>query len=392
MITDMQVAQAAKCVLRVFDGPLQGCEFVLSQRRTLFVVGPQETIFSAERPLVIPDDAIYVPLASGGCNFEVLLEDNGRSGCVVRVLLAGGPVERSVDFQGVVDLEGLRVAFRPADECWSEQLLAQEVAEPQARARKGRWWRGLAIAGAALVFVLGVVAVAWQAMRTEAVSSVEALVAGASGELAVLDGRDHKVYVFASSEREASWGRQALVRNGYAATQVLTRYDERRRLEAVLAEHFPQLAFHRLDLGEPARPKVLVSAQRSQVTDAGRKVVESTLKEAAPYIREVQLVSSDDDELVRLAEEGLQRLAMRYVRTRSEGGVSFVVEGRLEDAGLKALNSFIWAFDQQWGERFVRFSVELVDDWAKGKSFKYGPDGYVKGSPSSWYFSVPPGA
>ncbi|WP_306461289.1 PrgH/EprH family type III secretion apparatus protein, partial [Pseudomonas fluorescens] len=46
-------------------------------------------------------------------------------------------------------------------------------------------------------------------------------------------------------------------------------------------------------------------------------------------------------------------------------------------------------FNQQWGERYVHFAIELKDDWLKGKSFQYGPQGYVKMTPSSWYFPKP---
>ena len=43
----------------------------------------------------------------------------------------------------------------------------------------------------------------------------------------------------------------------------------------------------------------------------------------------------------------------------------------------------------QWGDRYVHFAIELKDDWMKGKSFQYGADGYIKMTPSSWYFPKP---
>ena len=61
-VTNMQDSPAQQWVLRIFNGPLQGCEFQLTERRTLFVVGTQERFCDPDHPLSVPVDAIYVPL------------------------------------------------------------------------------------------------------------------------------------------------------------------------------------------------------------------------------------------------------------------------------------------------------------------------------------------
>ncbi|VCU67892.1 MULTISPECIES: PrgH/EprH family type III secretion apparatus protein [Pseudomonas] len=383
-------SSAMQCVLRVFNGPLQGCEFTLSQQRTFFIVGAESQFCSLEQPPSIPPEVIYVPLASGGCNFEVLLEENGRSGCVARLQSEDGPQEMVLAFQQLHLVGALQIALRPADVPWAVELI-----EPLAVVREGGGQRILGgmrqcvWLGAGLV-LLGVLALmAWNVSRPSQVSSIEALMGGTNTTMTVLNGRDNQVYVVAESERDASWGRQVLVRNGYSATQVITAYDEQKRLEVLVAELAPQLAYHRMDLSDPATPKLLISQQRNVLLPAQKERLESALRVAVPYARDIEIVSSDDARLAHLAEEGLRRLMLPFTRHANTDSVTFTVEGSLDDAELQALGSFVTRFNRQWGERYVHFALELRDDWLKGKSFQYGPQGYIKTTPSSWYFPKP---
>jgi len=391
MVDNMQDSPATQCVLRVFNGPLQGCEFNLAQHDNFFLVGPEARFCAAEHLPSVPEDAVYIPLDAGGCNFEVLLEENARSGCRLRVLGALGVEERTLAFQTLENIEGLQIAVRPVDEPWLEALLQPATPAPRSPhlmqvpgSRAQQWGIGLV-----LLLVLGGAVFAWQVSRPSPVSSVEALIRGADAEMSVLYGRDRAVYVFADSERQAGWGRQVLVRNGYAATRLLTTYGERARLEALLLENEPRLAFHRLDLADPAQPRLLVSAQRNLLTPQDQLRVQHLLREAAPYAREVVIVGSDDGLLARQAEQGLQRLALPFTRQANGDSVTYRVEGSLEDVELQALNSYVTRFNQLWGDRYVNFVIELKDDWLKGKSFQYGPQGYIKMTPSSWYFPKP---
>lgn len=384
----MQDSPATQCVLRVFNGPLQGCEFDLAQPRTLFVVGAEATFCSIEQPPSVPEDAIYIPLQCGGRNFEVLPADNGRSGCVVRILSDEGVVERLIPFQSLENISELLIAVRPLDEVWRSGLLVHGPAvraglEP---ARVPSTVSRRVAAGAVLAIMAGLAMFGWYASRPTPVSSVEALIAGGNNSMVVVYGRDRAIHVFADSERDAAWGRQVLVRNGYSATQVITLYDERRRLESLVSSLAPQLAYHRIDLSDPMVPQLWTSRQRSVLPPELQRRLVSALVAVAPYARDIKIVHGDDEELLHLAEQGLHRLALTFSQHKHADGVTFTVEGSLEDAELQALGDFVTAFGQQWGERYVHFAIELKDDWLKGKSFQYGPQGYIKVTPSSWYF------
>ena len=384
----MQDSPATQCVLRVFNGPLQGCEFDLVQQRTLFVVGSEARFCTIEHPPSVPEDAIYIPLACGGRNFEVLLGDNDGVGCTLRILGEEGGVERPMPFQSLEHISQLLIAVRPRDEAWRSELLVRDpaaLAEPEPARVPATVLRRVAV-GTALVMMVGLAIFGWYASRPTPVSTVEALVAGGNNSMVAVHGRDQAIHVFAESERDAGWGRQVLVRHGYSATQVMTTYDERRRLESLVSSLAPQLAYHRIDLSDPVVPRLLISRQRGLLTPDLQSRLERALGAVAPYAREIKIVKSDDDELSQQAEQGLQRLALLFTRHTHADGVTFTVEGKLEDAELQALGDFVEAFGRQWGERYVHFAIELKDDGLKGKSFQYGPQGYIKMTPSSWYF------
>lgn len=281
--------------------------------------------------------------------------------------------------------------MRPLDEAWRSELLERTpvVLAESEPARAPSFVTRRVVVGAVLVMLVGLAIFGWYASRHTPVSDVEALIAGGNNGMVVVYGRDRAIYVFADTERDAAWGRQVLVRKGYSATQVMTTYDERRRLESLVSSLAPQLAYHRIDLSDPVVPQLWISRQRSLLPPELQRRLESALVTVAPYAREIKIVQSDDDELLHLAEQGLQRLALPFTRHKHADGVTFTVAGSLEDAELQALSNFVTAFGQQWGERYVHFAIELKDDWLKGKSFQYGPQGYIKMTPSSWYFPKP---
>jgi len=78
-----------------------------------------------------------------------------------------------------------------------------------------------------------------------------------------------------------------------------------------------------------------------------------------------------------------------YHRSAQANSITFTVQGALADTELQAVRDYVSGFYRQWGDRYVHFEIELHDDWLKGKSFQYGPQGYIKMTPSSWYFPKP---
>ncbi|MGO4320283.1 PrgH/EprH family type III secretion apparatus protein [Pseudomonas sp. KB_12] len=374
------------CILRILNGPLQGCEFPLGEGTTLFVVGAVEVLGDGARAASVPADAIFVPLEEGGCNFEVLADQATSDGVPVRLLGDSIEVRRCV-FQARMQLGGLQVALRPADQSWAPECLGPADSPCNAAVFSGwraHWPRG--IAGALVLVALVTVVSLWSMPGPSPETDIRALIAGASAPVQVLRGRDEAVYVFVSSERDAGWSRQVLTRHARLNSEVLMLDQERRRLEQLLVDHDPQLAWHFLDLKDPSVPRLLLSAQRNLLTPDKEAKLLDTVLAAAPYARDVVLQMQDDALLADLAQGGLQRLALTFSRVEHADGLSFAIEGNLQDADLAAARQYVDDFYRQWGDRYVHFTVELKDDALKGTSFQTGPQGYVKTSPSSWHF------
>lgn len=375
------------CVLRILNGPLQGCEFPLANTTTLFVVGTVDVLGEGALTASVPADAIFIPLEEGGCNFEVLADQVTPDGLPVR-LLNDSSETRHCALQTRVQIGGLHIALRLEDQSWAPELLGQPLAST-IDAAAVQWWRGSStrwlasgLALAALIAAAGLWSVPGPAPETD----IRALIAGASAEVEVLRGRDHGVYVFVSSERDAGWSRQVLVRHDTLSGKVLVREQERRRLEQLLVEHDPQLAWHALDLKDPSLPRLLISAQRNLLTPNKQAKLLDALLAAAPYARDIEVQMQDDNLLANLAQEGLQRLSLAYNRIEHQDSVTFAVAGNLQDSELAATRRYVDNFYRQWGDRYVHFTVELKDDALKDKSFQSGPQGYIKMTSSSWHF------
>ncbi|MBF7141022.1 MULTISPECIES: PrgH/EprH family type III secretion apparatus protein [Pseudomonas] len=383
----MQVSETKPCVLRILNGPLSGAEFTLTRPVTLVVVGPPAQYCDGQSPSTVPVEALYVPLEQASSNFEILLGENSLNGCQVRWLETAQSREETVPFQTPHQVGSLLFALKPSDEPWADRVLSTEGTASATTKGAGR--AGWLVGAAAVVLLAAAGGMAYWLQDTS-VASVETVLAGAAGPLDVVRGSNGQVYVFAEHEREARWARQVLMRQGVqGTTQVLVRREERDRVQAMLADAFPAVAYHRLDLAHIQLPQLWLSQQRNLLTPGTQKALETALLAAMPYAREVQVRSADDAELVRVAEQGLARLAIPFERHTKADSVTFSLRGNLTDTDIAAVRDYVSQFYQHYGDRYVYFAVELKDDWLKDKSFQYGAGGYVKLSPSSWYFSKP---
>lgn len=384
----MQASNPPLAVLRILNGPLQGAEFALENACTLFLVGPQAS-WSEPAPSTVLAEVICIPLEQGGCNFEVLLPDNQRDACTLRIASAEGSIEREACYQTCIEVGALQLAIKPVQDAWVESVLSGRSATVGASTKPPRplpTWAVPALGSAlAAVLVVGT----WLALRDNPVAGVEHLLAGATGTLQVVPGRQGTVYIFAHNERDASWARQVLTRDGKLDATVVPVHDERRRLQRVLAEHFPAMAWHRFDFTDAASPQIWVSRQRAVMDVAAQKTLQQALLTHMPYAREVRIAFADDQLAAQRAEEGLVRLGIDYRRVVKRDSVTLNVQGALQDNELLAVRDYVNEYYRLWGDRYVHFAVELKDDWLKDLSFQYGPSGYIKTTPSSWYFPKP---
>ncbi len=333
------------CVLRVGSGLLQGCEFRLCNSRTLFIVGTTDLLGDDGLASAVPDEAIFVPLEQRGCNFEVLL---GPQGVSLRIL--GEEIEER----------------RVGKECRSRWFNAQTPAEPTKSTRNRRPMLKRMVVTVLLFILLAVCAAVSSLPMENSRADIAALVAGTRAATNVLQGRDGRIYVFVTSQYDAGWSRQVLMRQ---------------RISSSVLD-----VLRRIDLSQPSSVRVLHGTAQGPLDAELRQQVSRLLLGEAAYLRQVDFEELDERLPNTLAAQGLEQLGLTFERIEQGDGTLFTIAGDLRDAEREEARRFVDEFYRRWGRRHVRFNIELRDDPFKGRSFQLGPEGYIKTSQSSWHF------
>jgi type III secretion system PrgH/EprH family protein len=379
-------------VLRILNGAMRGAEFELSRGNTLFVAGSADAFSDESRLPEFPDNAIFIPLDQGMFNFEIvaLAEDN----VTLRELNEIEVREQACPLNTVIAIGTLEFSVKPYGADWDAAVLNHPLPTlpaiketPQPRVSM---WRRAIIAGLLLTMLAVSIGTAyWMHDTTQRQKTrLSDLLQGSINEYQVVKGKDDVFYIFAGTLRDASWARQALVRSDFnVPVKVVYAQAEKTRIEKLLDKEESLRAYHILRLDDPANPELLVSAERGPRDQAARNRMAARVMTMLPYARQVQIVPLSDAVVARDAQRGLDRLGIRYKRTDKAGSTSFAVQTILDDSDLQNLRSYVDGFYQRWGSHYVHFSVDLKDDWLKGKSFGYGTDSYVKLTNSHWFFS-----
>ncbi|MGC0152634.1 PrgH/EprH family type III secretion apparatus protein [Chromobacterium vaccinii] len=386
-VEDIQTFGPDAVVVRLLNSPLRGCEFLLPQGRTLFLVGPERTLDGGGgAPPELPADTLYVPLEYGGVNFEVIVDGDQAT---IRELGPDDAEARVVDFSQALDVGALQLALRPRHQDWLPDALSAP-AQPEAGAarepRRGWWWLP------ALALVLAAAGGAWWLWNSPQRQAAElsTLLGGNPQRFRVLDGRDGRFYVASADLRARAWAAQALLRSEYRdKAQALDPGQENERIARWLADTRPGLAYYHLQLDDPRQPQLWISRQRAPLDARARQLLSLQLMGQLPYASQVDIVDIDDASAAQAAESGLSRQALPFSRSANPDSVTFVIEGALDDGELERARRFVDGYYRQWGGRYVQFAIELKDDWLKGKSFAYGSQGYVKMTAGHWYFPKP---
>ena len=389
--------------LRLLNGLLNGVEFSLQTGRTLFCVGDAQAFDAGERQdelaLARASDALFIPGNGQGPNFTIEVGGEYASGDFSIEILSDPVRHVAGEFQQLCQAGALLFAVKPADATWNDAVLNRldvaatvtATALPPVTPAAGvprpsaKWILPLAVVlSTALAGVAG-----WAYWHIESAPRQETTLArllqGGAQRYAIRQGKDKVFYVLAHSETDAIWARQALSRQSIGQpVRVLTAASEQARIEHLLDER--KVNFFAVRMDDPLSPAVVLSAERNgEMPD-----LQAALLAAMPYARTLDLNRVADATVVADAQARLDKLALHYEkRETGPDGVVFVLSGDLADSALNQLQGPIAEFEHAYGTRYVRFVLELREDWLKGKSFKYGADGYVQLSSTHWYFPKP---
>lgn len=381
-----------KIIIRLLNGPLLGCEFVLSPGRTLFIVGDSSSLMMNDYLPNLPRDTLFIPLEQGGSNFEVVFEDTEPQNAVLRKLSADGSDEdaRSPIFNQVLHIGKLAFALRLENQFWSSEVLdyPNVIFSPK-KTKKNSGYISTILALMIVTSLLVGGFWLWTTPQQQA-NELGVLLGNEDQRFHVLFGRNKIFYIIANNERDVSWAQQVIARGeSKEPVKVISSARENERVTRWLADNYPAIAYYRLQMDDPLQPELWVSRQRSIMSNDILEMLRKRLMTLLPYAEHVNIVSMDDSAAVHQAEVELKRNALPYSRSDQNEGISFVIQGALNDGELLRAQKLVDDYYRQWGERYVHFSIELKDDWLKSYSFQYGDQGYVKISPENWYFPKP---
>ncbi|KAA9711746.1 type III secretion system inner membrane ring protein PrgH, partial [Escherichia coli] len=131
------------------------------------------------------------------------------------------------------------------------------------------------------------------------------------------------------------WARQVLARGDYDKNaRVINENEENKRISIWLDTYYPQLAYYLIHFDEPRKPVFWLSRQRNTMSKKELEVLSQKLRALMPYADSVNITLMDDVTAAGQAEAGLKQQALPYSRRNHKGGVTFVIQGALDDVEI----------------------------------------------------------
>ncbi len=405
-----EATQSLNYVFKVLSGPLKGIEFLLAAQNYFVCVGNQaEMPEEFARSLESTDRSLYLP-AVGIChNFSVNLgqnlsepnlDDEDRFEVTVHYLTHQETI--TLELNAVCQIGGVHFALKHEGQPWSQTVLGGVLPAPvnvdaqitapasvTAPVSKAGFKWGKKLVAACLALLCFGSAAAWLKYHhsTDVNNGSKALeeLMGKQVGYSVQLGRDGIYYIFAQNSQQAEWAKQAVARaKSDKWWKVVTPQEEEARLARVLERS--SVNFFVIRFADPRVPTLVMNSKNNSVDARALDNITKTLLEALPYARTVHIELYDNQDLIRSAQEGLMALGFDYQMVQSDQGVTLVSHMSSGDARMAEFSRYADQFYRTWGRRYVHFSVELRDESLKGKSFKYGRDGYVNMGQSHWLF------
>ncbi|WP_380178199.1 PrgH/EprH family type III secretion apparatus protein [Kalamiella sp. sgz302252] len=387
-------AEHKEIIVRLLNGSLRGCEFRLPAGRTLFLVVDDTTICQQQQGDLLPDNTVYIPGGGASSNFEVLVPENADETVILRRLADGKSQDTAIASDNVIMVDKVSFAWRGIEETFSDHILygtnepqieENESLPAKASSSGGKWIKVL-VAGCLLISTASI-SYYWLTDTQRQVSDISTLLNADNSNYQIIMGKDRQLYVYARDYRMADWAEQTLIKNSAShKAKIVTRQSEQQRVTEWLHREWPQVRFHRVRLDQPQYPVIELSAERSRLPAEQKKRLKTALSQILPCASDISLTTLSDREVKALAEQGLKKIAISYVETVNADSVTFSLQGAIDDAELVRIKDFINYYHQIWGGDYIRFALNIKDDWLKGRSYKYGPDGYIKSSGGHWYF------
>ena len=375
-------------VLRVLNGLLNGCEFAIDSERFLVVVGSDTGFSSIEPFTMLPDDTLFIPQDEEGINFEIITGEEDGEGVKLRELNGTEATERNIALNCRVQVGRVIFALRGKEDEWSSDILGETTEKPVNKQKGIQTKRRLCVFAISTGMIITLIASGlgyW--LYSDWDNDINRLNKILANQYSIMQGSDKALYIYSEDQNKAIWVNKLIKPQDFESTiNVIYPEKEKERIYSWLRDNMPKMKYFCVHIDNTWIPKLLISKQRSHMSEQQLIDAVIKLKVAIPYAKDIEIIDVSDDYLVNQAEEGLSTLGIHYKHNKVNDYVTYSIVGELSDSELIRLQHFIDGFYHQWGKGFINFNISLEDNFLKNKSFGYGEYNYMKSGPKQWIF------
>lgn len=372
-------------ILRLLNGPLKGCEFTLLNGITLFVVNNEPLIAPDE---LLQDNIIYIPMDNGGVNFEIHVVSPDVIYC--HQIHESETLKETVGLGTVIDVGQVKLAIKKVSDEWPPLLIDEHYqTEKRKHHPKSRKNKNIIFILLMVLFTILTMTYLKNILQSQEDknSKLSLLLGDTAKNYFIGEGIDGVNYIISPNERLSSWAKQSLIRLKSNEKYIVATYsDEVERITNWLIHSQNNIKYHNILFENPLTPVLVISKERNKFDDESLRKIIKDLKYQIPYAKEIKINYVSDLYIENIAEQGLKKLAIPYVKKKNKESISFTLPGELNDSQILRLKNFSHQHRQLWGG-YVHFVIDLKDSNLTGKSLSFGEENYIKLNLDNWIFS-----
>jgi Type III secretion system protein PrgH-EprH (PrgH). len=384
--------QKNQLVFRFLNTALAGCEYFISQEPVTFIIDKSTVIDVLSGSESSDAVTIFVTDEHLSAKFTV----NNNEKCIHYIDKENIPKKESFSLYHKHEINDIKFVIRSGDDIWDEMKVVQPQSSIQSNAitPENKWdlkkYKWIALVTGTLC-LLALLMIYTFDHEDKYISNLKSMIDKAPGAYEIRMDKTNAIYILAEKNNTANWIKQALVKNNpYNTIQVLTYQEVQTKVADVLRNVSPSLRYHTVKISSNNAITVVLSTERSgTLSQQHRNDIVGAIKSTFPWTKAINFDYLSDNVVSTFAENGFKSIVKDYSLTKNEDHVSISVSGELPDNVIYELKDFIGRFQSEWKGNYVLFSMNLENDWLKGKSYQYGEKGYIKMSPGHWFFNYP---
>lgn len=204
---------------------------------------------------------------------------------------------------------------------------------------------------------------------------------------AISQVKNDKIYILARTQPEAAWSEIALRKNKLSENniRVIAEPTEVARMEKLLSEHV--IPFFDVKFTAAFTVNLLLSQERSANDRNIEQTIRNLLLKDFPYLVAINIQRVSDSVVIANAAERLKSLGLYSYKNVASNHVTFSISGEIDDFQLDTFRQMANEFYDQYGDRYVKFVVNLNEDPLRNRTYKTGSDSYVVIPGNHWLYS-----